>query len=208
MNARPWRLIRRPRLLSAAVLSLLALALLSPWMPLLRALLLAFNLGTTVYLALMLHLMALATPASMRLRALKQNEGRWALLLASLVLMGVVLAAQVSELHGARAKSAADIVLAATTMLLAWLLVAVVFAQHYAHSHYLKPGQLSFPGTEQPDYFDFAYFALVVSMCCQTSDVVISSSPMRRLVALHSVVAFFFNVIIIAISVNVAASVV
>ena len=51
------------------------------------------------------------------------------------------------------------------------------------------------------------YFSVVVSMCCQTSDVVITSSAFRRLVMLHSVVAFFFNVIIIAITVNVVAGV-
>ena len=82
-----------------------------------------------------------------------------------------------------------------------------MFAQQYAHSFYVKAGQLVFPGTEQPDYWDFTYFAVVLSMCCQTSDVAVSSSSMRRLVMLHGVVSFFFNVIIIAITVNVVAGV-
>ena len=51
------------------------------------------------------------------------------------------------------------------------------------------------------------YFAVVLSMCCQTSDVAITSSSFRRLVMLHSVVSFFFNVIIIAITVSVVAGV-
>ena len=58
-----------------------------------------------------------------------------------------------------------------------------------------------------PDYWDFTYFALVLSMCCQTSDVTVSSGAMRKLVMLHCLVAFFFNVIIIAITVNVVAGV-
>ena len=66
---------------------------------------------------------------------------------------------------------------------------------------------MAFPGTEHPDYFDFLYFSIVLSMCCQTSDVVVSSSSMRRLVMLHSAMSFFFNVIIFAITVNVVASV-
>ena len=100
-----------------------------------------------------------------------------------------------------------DIALATSTIFLSWLYVAVVFAQHYAHSYYLTPGQLAFPGTESPDYLDFTYFSVVLSMCCQTSDVAITSSSFRRLVMLHSVVSFFFNVIIIAITVNVVAGV-
>ena len=111
------------------------------------------------------------------------------------------------ELHAAKDKSLADIVLASSTIFLSWLFVAVVFAQQYAHSFYLTPGQLAFPGTETPDYLDFTYFSVVLSMCCQTSDVAITASPLRRLVMLHSIVAFFFNVIIIAITVNVVAGV-
>ena len=99
------------------------------------------------------------------------------------------------------------VALASSTIFLAWLFVAVVFAQHYAHIYYLKPGQLVFPGTDAPDYLDFTYFSVVLSMCCQTSDVAITSSSLRRLVMLHSVVSFFFNVIIIAITVNVVAGV-
>jgi uncharacterized membrane protein len=83
----------------------------------------------------------------------------------------------------------------------------VVFAEHYAHSFYVRPDQLQFPGTAEPDYWDFSYFAGVISMCCQTSDVAVTSSALRRLVLLHSVLAFFFNVVILAITVNVVAGV-
>ncbi len=110
------------------------------------------------------------------------------------------------ELHAARDKSIADIALASGTILLAWLFVAVVFCEQYAHRYYMFADQLQFPGTTTPDYWDFSYFSAVISMCCQTSDVAVTAPGMRRIVLLHSSVSFFFNVIIIAISVNIAAT--
>ena len=191
---------------SSAFAMLLFLALL-PSLPPSRAMLLAFDTGAAMFLTLIAIMMARATPVTMRHRALAQDEGKWTVLIVSLCVAGVVLLSLSHELHAAKDKSFADVALASGTILLSWLFVAAIFSQHYAHSYYLTPGQLVFPGTEHPDYFDFLYFATVLSMCCQTSDVAVTASPMRRLVMLQSLVSFFFNVIIIAITVNVVAGV-
>ena len=201
------RTVRRPRLLTSTAIAFALFLLLLPSMPLARALLLAFNAGAGLFLLLMATLMARASTATMRTRAKIQDEGKWTVLTVSLGVAAIVLLALSHELHGAKDKSIADIALASSTIFLSWLFVAVIFAQQYAHAYYLVPGQLAFPGTDTPDYLDFTYFAVVLSMCCQTSDVAITASPLRRLVMLHSVVAFFFNVIIIAITVNVVAGV-
>jgi uncharacterized membrane protein len=201
------RLIRRPRLLGAGLLSACVFALLCPLMPRTHAMLLAFDAGALAFLVLMAILMQRATPQAMHRRAQIQNEGKWITLLTALSIAAVVMGALASELHAASVKSLTDVALACTTILLAWLFVAVMFAQQYAHQFYLVPGQLAFPGTPTPDYWDFTYFALVINMCCQTSDVTVNSGSMRKLVMLHSMVAFFFNVIIIAITVNVVAGV-
>lgn len=200
-------LLRRPRLASAAAVALAVFLALLPWMQETRAMLIAFDVGAVLFLALMAVLMARATPTAMRRRARIQDEGKWAILVMSLCVAAVVLGALSYELHAAKDKSLADITLASTSIFLAWLFVAVMFSQQYAHSFYMKQGQLNFPGTDQPDYWDFTYFAVVLSMCCQTSDVTVTSSSLRRLVMLHSLVSFFFNVIIIAITVNVVAGV-
>ena len=189
---------------SALVAVVLFLALL-PALPPARAMLISFNVGAALFLALMLGLMSRSTVASMHVRARIQEEGKWAVLVVSLCVAAVVLGALSQELHAARTKSIWGIALASSSILLAWLFVAVVFAQHYAHAYYLVPGQLQFPGTTEPDYWDFTYFSIVLSMTSQTSDIAITSSGLRRLVLLHSVVSFFFNVIIIAITVNIVA---
>ena len=201
------RLFRRPRLVTSAAMAVVVFMILLPVMPTTRAMLIAFDGGAALFLSLIAGVMVRASPQTMRHRAQIQDEGKWAVLLMSLVVAGVVLGALSNELHAARDKSLGDIALASSSILLSWLFVAVMFSQQYAHSFYMKASQLVFPGTEHPDYFDFMYFAIVLSMCCQTSDVVVSAGSMRRLVMLHSVVSFFFNVIIIAITVNVVAGV-
>ena len=84
-----------------------------------------------------------------------------------------------------------------------------MFALHYAHDYYHAADTtatgLDFPGAEKPDYWDFMYFAFVIGMTFQVSDVQISRRIMRRVALLHSVIAFFFNVVIIAITVNIVA---
>lgn len=201
------RIIRRPRLYISSLIAIALFFVLSPYMPTSRAMLISFNVGAGFFLTMILVLMFRADKTSMQRRAKLHDEGKWTVLVLSLIVAAVVLLALSHELHAAKEKSLADIALASSTIFLAWLFVAIIFAEHYAHSFYMKPGQLIFPGTETPDYLDFTYFSVVVSMCCQTSDVVITSSAFRRLVMLHSVVAFFFNVIIIAITVNVVAGV-
>lgn len=201
------RLVRRPRLLSSALLALLLFLALLPLLPKYRAMLLAFDAAAAFFLILMALLMARATPHTMRRRAQLQDEGKWAVLAISLCVAAVVLGALAYELHAAKDKSLADMALAGSSIVLAWLFVVVMFSQQYAHSFYLASGQLAFPGTDQPDYWDFLYFAMVLSMCCQTSDVALTSGWMRRLATLHCMLSFFFNVIIIAISVNLVAGV-
>jgi uncharacterized membrane protein len=97
-----------------------------------------------------------------------------------------------------------------------WCLTHTVYTLHYAHLFYLpsphglserKARGLEFPGGTDPDYVDFAYFAFVIGMTCQVSDVQITSRRMRKLVLIHSVLSFGFNTLILALSVNVIAQI-
>ena len=62
-----------------------------------------------------------------------------------------------------------------------------------------------FPGQPEPDYWDFMYFSFVVGMTFQVSDVQIEDHSLRRLVLAHSVLAFFFNVVVLAFTINIVA---
>lgn len=95
-----------------------------------------------------------------------------------------------------------------------WLLVHTRFAFHYAHRYYVggngrhasQQGGLTFPGGRDPDYLDFAYFSFVIGMTSQVSDVAVTSRIMRRLTLAHGLLSFGFNVAVLALSVNILAS--
>ena len=199
------RTIRRPGYWAAALLAVGVFAAFAQQTNLPRALLLGFNTGALFYVAVAFYMMSTTHASAIKQGAIHQQEGKWTALAVSIVTAVVVLVALSLELRGAKSKSMWDVALAGSSILLAWLFMALVFAQEYAHSYYMAGQGLDFPGEPEPDYWDVTYFSLVLNMTCQTSDVAITTRPMRRLVLLQSVIAFFFNVIILAITVNVVA---
>jgi uncharacterized membrane protein len=93
-----------------------------------------------------------------------------------------------------------------------WLLIHTIYAFHYAHRYYIDRDAedggragLDFPGALDPDYFDFLYFSFVIGMTSQVSDVQATSRDMRRITLIHSVLAFAFNMLVLALSINVVA---
>jgi uncharacterized membrane protein len=104
--------------------------------------------------------------------------------------------------------------LSVAAIVLSWALVHTLFGIRYAHFYYIEArkvarekikGGLIFPGNENPDYLDFAYFSLVIGMTCQVSDVQISSKRMRRMATIHGLISFAFNTAILALFVNIVA---
>jgi uncharacterized membrane protein len=103
-------------------------------------------------------------------------------------------------------------VLVASTLFASWLVTHVLFAFRYAHEFYARDlggpdfdRGLEFPEEREPDYLDFLYFSLVLGMTFQVSDVQITSRKFRRVAALHGLLSFLFNTVIIAFTVNIAA---
>ncbi|MDB6001102.1 MAG: hypothetical protein JWP52_2801, partial [Rhizobacter sp.] len=68
--------------------------------------------------------------------------------------------------------------------------------------------EASAPAPKPPHYADFMYFSYTIAVACQTSDVSITSTRLRRLVLAHSVLSFVFNTAIVALMVNIAAGLV
>jgi len=102
-----------------------------------------------------------------------------------------------------------------STVISAWALLHTVYSFRYAHAFYgnsdearanRHAGGLDFPAERSPDYFDFAYFSFVIGMTCQVSDVQITSRQMRRITLFHSVLAFGFNTLILALLINTVSS--
>lgn len=127
---------------------------------------------------------------------------------AALLAVGFLIKANKAQMSG---HFTVHLLLTLLTVIFSWGLVHTVFSFRYAHAFYgdsqesgaaRHAGGLIFPGDRPPDYFDFAYFAFVVGMTCQVSDVQITSRRLRRLTLIHSVLAFGFNTIILALLIN------
>jgi uncharacterized membrane protein len=203
----------RPRLfISSAVGIAVFLTLPSEWQ-IANRLLIGWNFCTGLYLMLLYYLVANSNSGAVRRRARVVDESRIAILVltaaAALASLGAIIAL-LGTSHGEANRSAAELIHATLTIMLSWAFTHTIFAVHYAHEYYDenagKGGGLTFPGTEEPDYWDFVYFSFVIGMTSQVSDVCVSSPRIRRTVTAHGIVSFVFNVALLALTVNIAAS--
>jgi uncharacterized membrane protein len=209
----------RPRLWSSVAVGLLVgWAIPADWVghALSRGLI-GWNVGALLYLTVTLVLMARASAASMRSHAQLQDEGKYTILvLVSMATVAVLVAiaaqlAYAKDTHGSI--KAAHIGLAVLTVVTAWLFTQTIFAQHYAHEFHMRRDASDspafvFPGTDEPDYFDFLYVACIIGTSGQTADVSFSSRRTRRVGLAHCVLAFFFNTTLLALTINVAVAVI
>lgn len=212
-----WRAVRsRPRLFAGLIVMLLAWPLLPAALPLTTRGIVAWDTGVLVFLLLAAQLFATETPDDMPAAAEAQQEGEWTIFWLTLAVVIVSFVAVSSEFgaikRGAAERRGLEVGLVAVTLLLSWLVTHVTFAFRYAHEFYARDlggpdvdRGLDFPGEKQPDYLDFMYFALVLGMTFQVSDVQITSRKLRRVAALHGLLSFLFNTVIVAFTVNIAA---
>jgi uncharacterized membrane protein len=177
--------------------------------------LVAWNVGTISYLLMAAVMMLRSGEHHMRMRARLQDDGQLVILglvavagISSLAAIGFELTL-VREAHGLLRILHAT--LAGVTVLASWAFIQTMFALHYAHDYYAAIGRggdggLSFPGAEAPDYFDFLYFSVVIGTSGQTADVSLTSRPMRRIGTLHCALAYLFNTTVLALLINIGAS--
>ena len=178
----------------------------------------AWDAGLVGYLVTYFLLVRHATPDKIAAKVAATDEGRFFILLLSLVAFVVSIAAIVAEAGQAAAAHGADkperVAFVLITVTLSWFFVHSSFASHYAHEFYSPStaqgpesrGGLIFPGDQDPDFWDFLHFALVIGVANQTADVQISSKSIRNVVTLHGIIAFVFNTVILALAINFAAS--
>jgi uncharacterized membrane protein len=190
----------------AALLTLTAL-------PSMASVLVGWDAGVALYLTFTYVMMWRAEVAQIVRRAAEQDEGAVFILLLSIVATFASLVAIALALGEAQSPAAMSAAMAIVTILLSWFFVHTIFSLHYAHEYYGtghdgKTGGLSFPNDEKPDYRDFLYFSLVIGMTSQVSDVTIGSKSIRHIAAMHGVLSFFFNLVVLALTVNMVSNVI
>jgi uncharacterized membrane protein len=211
------RVIRgRPRLFSGLAVTLVLWPLLPSVLAVTTRGIIAWDIGVLVFLLLSVQLFVTELPDQMPAAAEAQQEGEWTIFWLTLAVVIVSFVAVSSEFTAIKSASSDNkgwqVALVAVTLLLSWLVTHVTFAFRYAHEFYARDeggpevdGGLEFPSEKEPDYLDFLYFALVLGMTFQVSDVQITSRKLRRVATLHGLLGFLFNTVIVAFTVNIAA---
>jgi uncharacterized membrane protein len=169
----------------------------------------AFDIAALIFLLLCLPLLSTREAAVIRLHANQNDANRRILLGVTGVVIMVLLTAITAETVGHNPQPLTKALIIGT-LALAWLFSNTIYALHYAHLAYMRPdvgcSGLDFPGTSEPIYWDFVYFAFTCGMAFATSDVAIKDQHIRRVVTVHCLAAFAFNIGVLAFTINVLGS--
>lgn len=176
-------------------------------------LVLGFDAAALAFIAASVPIWLDDHPDKMRVRAARDDGGRVLLLGVAGIVVVVVALALVRLISGATmGADRLNVALIVGTLVAAWVFVNLVFSYHYAHLYYDQAdgadvGGLAFPGKEPPIFADFCYFSLVIGMTSQVSDVQILTRSLRRVATVHGLFAFFFNLGVLALTINVVSGV-
>jgi uncharacterized membrane protein len=168
-----------------------------------------FDVAATIFLLSCANLFSIEEAAIIESLARKNDANRTFLLFITAIVMVVLLIAVAIETVGKQPQTLTK-ALIIVTLIVAWLFSNGVYALHYTHMAYVRPPQgcagFHFPGTEEPVYWDFVYFAFTCGMAFATSDVEITDQRVRKVVTFHCLAAFAFNIGVLAFTVNLLAS--
>jgi uncharacterized membrane protein len=205
-------ILDHPRLwISTAVGCAVFFCLPAHWSTLSRVLV-CWNCGVLLFLALIYAWMTRLTAEQICSRYIEEDESATIILATVTVSALLSLVAIVEPLatirHVAGTERVAHFALATLTLVNSWLLVPTMFTTHYADMFYSVSEEhrpLRFPDTTMPVFWDFAYFSFTIAAACQTADVSTLNAAVRKTVLTHTLISFLFNASILGFAINVTA---
>jgi uncharacterized membrane protein len=210
----------RPRLLLSVLAGVCvwALCLVLPTdLSIVTSAILAWDATCLTFIVAAIHMMWRADVGQIRATAATQDQGQGVILALVITAAAASIWVIAAELSAAKADQglirALRVALVFATVAASWFTVQLIFALHYAHEYYAPDDDgpndaqgLLFPGGEPPDYWDFVHFSVIIGVASQTADIAFTSKPLRRIGTLHGLVAFIFNTVVLALTINLLAS--
>ncbi|MFZ0497836.1 MAG: DUF1345 domain-containing protein [Steroidobacteraceae bacterium] len=204
--------LRHLRIWIALALGIAVFCFLPASQPLISRMLVAWDCGVSFFLVAIYLWMRRFTPKEICSRYIEEDASGPIILVAitAAALLSLIAIVQplVTLRHATYDQRVWGFALAAITLIDSWLLVPTMFTMHYADMFYSAAAEnrpLHFPRTEMPAFWDFAYFAFTIAAACQTADVSTTEVSIRRVVILHEIVSFAFNVAILGFAINITA---
>lgn len=165
-----------------------------------------------VYLGYALASLGYLNKSFLKKLAVTSDAPAFVIFLVTLITVATGLVALFTIVNADNGRSLGWLIVALASVPLGWATIHMMAAFHYAHlfwrfsSGSAHDGGLKFPGEDEPDGWDFVYFAFVIGMTAQTADVDITGANIRRFALMHCIVAFFFNAVLVAAAVNVVVA--
>ena len=181
-------------------------------LPVITRVLVSWNVGVLLYVTLVLWWMRRQNAEAICAHYKDEDQAAPVILMVSIIaailaMVSIVgLLAMLDQLNPAQ--RSLHLTLAAFTVIDSWLLIPTMFTMHYADMFYSAAPDarpLQFPDTPMPAFWDFAYFSFTIAVACQTADVSTRPGTIRKVLIVHSVLSFFFNVAILGFAINVTA---
>jgi uncharacterized membrane protein len=184
---------------------------------------LAYSIGANAffvaYVILVLAQMPRLTGGYLSKNARATDQPVLVIFAVTLIVVGVAIVSLFQLINQKDRTNPIELTFALMSIPLGWFTIHAMAALHYAHVYWMDGdapdaetkkkipvGGLLFPGDKRPEGWDFLYFSTVIGMTAQTADTNISTTHMRQIVLVHSILSFFFNTVIVAAAVNLAVS--
>lgn len=210
---RLMRLARHYPFFLAAVGMIAAALISSAWVDRGLATILAANVFFSIYLIFTIFKIEKLNQHYLKSHPGSADAPVLVIFMITLATVAIAFASLFEVINASQGPSGWRLVFALLAIPLGWSTIHLMAAIHYAHLYWEPRGKearpsrgLEFPGPDAPDGWDFVYFAFVIGMTAQTSDVAISGRHIRRFNLVHAVATFFFNTVLVAAAVNVAVS--
>lgn len=178
--------------------------------------LLAWDSFLVAYLLLAFNMFITTNTEDIKKRAHEQYERKHTMLILILITSFVSMVAIINEMRISALYegwlSTLHVCITFGTLIVSWLFIHTLFALYYAHGYYdAMPDDkypLDFPYENNPDYWDFLYFALGIGATGGVPDVSFTSKKLRRIGTFHSVLSFFFNTAVLSLVMEMMGSLV
>lgn len=201
-----------PRLWTSFIVGCVIYFLLPAQWSTLTRVLVCWNCGVTLFLAVIFVWMTRLTAEQICTRYIEEDESAPIIVavvtIAAIFSLGAIIEPLATLKQVTGTERAAHFALAALTLVNSWILVPTMFTTHYADMFYSAKEDdrpLRFPETPMPVFWDFAYFSFTIAAACQTADVSTLRAGVRKVVIAHTVVSFLFNASILGFAINVTA---
>ncbi len=203
--------IAHPRFLLFIALALITVPAATFYMKLEEAVVFGFNIASIAFILASVPLWLDDRPEEARMRGARDDGGRVLLLVVSAAVLAAVVVSLARMIQTKEAVTMPDLLEVVATLLLAWLFANLIYAHHYGHLFTTRWTRrcrgLVFPATREPVFADFCYYAFCIGMTSAVSDVNVESVQMRRVTTVHALLAFIFNLGIMALVINVLSGV-